>query len=91
MIRQLTAGPISETSFYKDCGEERARLGLPKDFDRLLPRAQMAHLADTGADADVIGNFLRLGTRVNCALSVEGSLRCVSSGINSYASFFSLV
>ena len=57
MIMQLRAGSIPETSFYKDWVEERPRLGLPKDCERLLHRAQMALLADTGADADVVGNF----------------------------------
>ena len=55
MIRQLRVDSIPETSFHMDWGEERGRLGLPKDFDRLLPRAQMALLADTGADAAVLG------------------------------------
>ena len=91
MIRQLIVGSIDDSSFFNDWGEERARLGLPRDFDHLLPRDKMALLAGTGAVADVIGNFLRLGARVNCARSVEDSIRCVSAGINSYATFRSLV
>ena len=87
MARQLRVGAIPETAYYKEWGEERARLGLPKDFDQKLPRAKMALLAGTGADAAVIGNFLRLGARANYVRSVEGSIRCVASGINSYASF----
>ena len=91
MIRQHRVGSIPEISFYKDWDEERARLGLPQDFDKLLPRTQVSTFAGTGADTAVIGNFIRLGKRVNCVRSVEGSLRCVASGVNSYASFFSLV
>ena len=91
MIRQLRADSIPETSFFKEWDEERARLGLPRDLGRLLRRAQMAQLAETWADTSAIENFLRLGARVNCVRSVDGSIRCVSSGINSYASFFSLV
>ena len=91
MIRQLRADSTPETSFYKDWDEERARLGLPQDFDKLLPRTHVSTLAGTGADTAVIGNFLRLGKRANCVRAAEGSLRCVSSGINSYASFCSLV
>ena len=91
MIKQLRVDSIPETSFYKEWDEERARLGLPKDFNRLLPRAQIGLLAATGEDTAAMENFLRLGARVNCVRSVDGSLRCVSSGINSYASFCSLV
>ena len=91
MVRQLRVDTVPETSYYREWDEERARLGLPKDFDQQLPRAKIALLAGTGADTAVIENFLRLGSRVNYVRSVEGSLRCVASGINSYASFCSLV
>ena len=70
---------MEETAFSNEWDEERARLGLPKDFDQLLPRAKISALAEIGADTAVIENFLRLGSRVNYIRSVEGSLRCVSS------------
>ena len=91
MIKQLRVDSVPETSYFKEWDIERARLGLPKDFSSRPPRAQMGLLADTGADTAVLEHFLLLGTRVNYVRSVEGSLRCVSSGINSYASFCSLV
>ena len=91
MIRQLRVDSIPETSIFKECGEERARLGLPNDFDIIPPRTQVSTLEETGADTAVFENFLRLGARANYVRSVEGSLRCVSSGINSYSSFCSQV
>ena len=51
----------------------------------------MALLAATGADSAAVEGFPLLGSRVNCVRSVAGSLWCVSSVINSYASFLSLL
>ena len=90
MIKQLRVDSVEETAFFKEWDEERARLGLPKDFDQLLPRAKISALAEIGADTAVIENFLLLGSRVNYVRSAQGSLRCVSSGINSYASYCTL-
>ena len=87
IIFQLRVDSVKETVFLKDRCDERARLCLPMDFDSLLPREKMYLLTATGADSAAIGRFPLLAGRANCVRPVAGSLRCVSSGINSYASF----
>ena len=51
----------------------------------------MRLLAGCGADPASIEDCLRLGAKGNAPRSVNGSIRCVSPGINSNASFSSLL
>ena len=55
-------------------GEERARLGIPQDFDSLLPMGRMALLSDTWAEVDTMGDFIRPG--------FPCQLRAVGGGIS---------
>ena len=91
MIAQLRVAALAETSFYKDwiaCG---TALGLPENSHSEIPRDRIRPLSFCGASSVSIEEFLRLWARVNALRSATGSLRCVSSGINSDASFCSLL
>ena len=48
MIKQLRVDSVEVAAFFKEWGEERARLGLPQDFDQLLPRKNIRPGCDWG-------------------------------------------
>ena len=56
-----------------------------------MPIVRIRSLAGCGAPSAAIENFRRLGARFNALRTVSGSLRFVSPGVNSYASFCSLL
>ena len=91
MISQLRVCSVEETSYYRDWSSLKTRLGLPTNYDALPPRGPMRALALCQADPATIEDFLRIGAKVNTIRSVAGSLRSVSSGINPYVSFCSLL
>ena len=91
MISQLRVCSVEETSFYLDWPPIKTRLGIPANYDTLPPREHMRVLALCQADPATLEDFLRLGAKVNSLRSVAGSLRSVSSGINSYVSFCALL
>ena len=62
----------------------------PPDFDTKLPLTKTKLLAGTNAPAASLERFLALGAKIDILRSVGSSLRCVSSGLNSYASFCTL-
>ena len=78
-------GAIQQASFYKDWISLSAKLGLRKGFGSSISNEHMRPLSGFGADSASIDDFLILGAYVNALRSVNGSIRCVSSGINSYA------
>ena len=57
MIRQLRVGSIPETSFYKDWGDGRVLLGLPKDFDHLPPGLRWPAWSTRGRTRMSLGTF----------------------------------
>ena len=91
MIKQLRVVSVEETSYYRDWAALKDRLGLPANFDSLPPREHIRVLALCRADPAILEDFLRLGAKVNALRSLGGSLRSVSSGINSYVSFCTLL
>ena len=78
---------VPEPTAFKEWEAQRMSLGLPADFDTLLPSTKNRLLANSGNRTSEIEHFLELGTRVNILRSVGGSLRCLSSGLMSYAKF----
>ena len=91
LIHQLRVDSVQETQIYKDWVKLRILLDLPEDFDSLLPLARVK-LLDTKRDRGLLlEEFLKLGSQINILRSVGSSLRCVSSGLNSFASFSALL
>ena len=90
LTKQLRVESIHQTSYYKAWISLAERLCLPKGFENSLPNERMRLLVGFGADAASIKDFLRLGANVSAIRSANGSLMCVSSGTNYYASFSSL-
>ena len=64
---------------------------IPENYDSILPLSGNRILARSNAPPLEIETFLDVGANVNIIRSVGPSLRCVSSGINSYASFCALL
>ena len=83
MIKQLMVCSVERTSYYRDWVALKARIGFPANYDALPPRGHIRVLALCRAEPDVLDGFLRLGSNVPAIRSVAGSLRRVSSGINS--------
>ena len=91
MIQQLRVCSVEETSYYKDWVSLKSKLGLPENYDNLTPKEHIRSLGLCRADPALLLDFLRLGAKVLALRSVAGSLRSVSSGINSYASFCTII
>ena len=87
MAPQLMVCSVEGTSYYRDWASLKTRLALPANYDALPPREHMRVLALCRAEHAALEDFLRLGARVDAMRSVAGSLRCFSSGINSYLAF----
>ena len=66
-------------------------LGLPANFESLTPLAKTNALATCGAPEHLISEFLDTSDRINILRSVQGSLRSVASGVNSYLRFCNLL
>ena len=90
-IAQLRVDSVPETTAFKEWEAKRMSLGLPSDFDTLLPLTKNRLLANSGNRTSEIEHFLELGDRVNIIRSVGVSLRFLSSGLMSYANFCSLL
>ena len=82
---------VDKTQIHSEWGELRQKLLLPPDFDTKIPLTKTKMLASTNAPAALLGSFLEPGAEINILRSVGSSLRCVSSGINSYVSFRTLL
>ena len=91
LTSQLRVDSVRETDAFREWESERMSLGLPSDFDTLLPLTKIRLIANSGNRAAEIEHFVELGARVNALRSVGGSLRCLSSGLTSYANFCSLL
>ena len=90
LISQLRVDSVDGASVFEEWSAERASLGLPVDFDN-LPLNKTRMLANSGNRASEVERFLELGDMVNILLSVGGALRCLSSGLTSYANFCALL
>ena len=90
-ISRVRVGSVSEMAVFKEWEAVRASLGLLLDFDQLLPLTKTRLPANSGNRASEVEHFLELGARVNIARSVGGSIRCLPSGLTSYANFCSLL
>ena len=55
------------------------------------PMGKIARLAVAGADSSTLESYRHMGARMKCVRPVSAPLRCVDSGVNSYAAFCSLV
>ena len=91
ITKQLRTDSVKQTGFYKDWINTGAHIGLPKGFEEQRPNEQMRLLTISGADPASTEYFLRMGAKVNALRLVNGSIRCVSSGINSCVSFSTLM
>ena len=91
LTKPLRADSIQQTIYYKDWVSLAAKLGLPKEFVNSPHNEHRRRLSGCGDDPASIGDFLRLGAWANARRPVNGSLICFSSGIDSYASFSSLI
>ena len=90
LISQLRADSVDGASVFREWDAERNSLGLPIDFDMLLPLSKTRMLSNSGNMASEGEHFLELDARVNIMRSVGGSPRCLSSGLTPYANFCSL-
>ena len=90
LVHSLRFDHISETPTFKAWLLLRNELGLPASYEDAMPRERIRALARSDADPTKIEEFLRLGTKINILRNVASSMRCVSSGINSYAAFCAL-
>lgn len=91
LISQLMVDSINDTSVFKDWDRARLSLGLPEDFDSLLPLPKSRLSARSGNRPSGVEQFLELGDNVNILRSAGGSLRFLSSGLALYANFCSLI
>ena len=85
LIKLLRVDSVEECQLFKQWDALRQQLGLPPNFDKLLPLTRNRLLLHSGERGPLIEDFLRLGGRINILRSVASSLRCLASGLNSYA------
>ena len=84
LVRDMKAPTLAETKFasLRDALQQKAL--LPPNFDNLTPKAKTTAIAQSTADHNDILNFCDLQAKFNILRAVQGSLRSVASGINSY-------
>ena len=87
LIRDLRVKTLDQSPIYLRWVRLKEALDLPDNFDRLKPAARATALATCGAPAHMTLEFLDIGARINILRSVQGSLRSVASGLNSYLRF----
>ena len=87
MIKLLRGDSVGDCELFKHRDSLRQQIGLPPNYDKLLPLTRNRLLLHSGERGPLIEDFLRLGDRINMLRSVASSLRCLSSGRNSYANF----
>ena len=86
LITQLRVDSVEETQTFKGWVNIRQQLYLPGNFDSLLP-LERVRLLDRRRDVGhTLEEFLRLGSQINILRLVGSRLRCVASGLNSFAS-----
>ena len=87
MIKLLRVDSVEECELFKQWDVLRQQLELPPDFNKLLPLTRNRLLLRANGQRATVEDFLRLGGKLNILRSVASSLRCLSSGLNSYANF----
>ena len=90
LISDLRVKTLAESPAMKRLSALKEALDLPKNFDLLKPTKRTDALATCGAPDHMITDFLDATARVNILRSVQGSLRSVASGLNSYLRFCAL-
>ena len=70
LISQLRVGAVAGASVFREWEAERGSVGLPIDFDMLLPLAKTRMLANSGNMASEVEHFLELGDKVNILRAV---------------------
>ena len=91
LIHQLRVDSVQGAQIYKDWVKLRILLDPPGNFDSLLPLARVSLLDAKRDRRQLLEEFLRLCIQINFLRSAGSSLRCVSSGRNSVASFSALL
>ena len=91
LVMQHRVDSVEKTHIHSEWDDLRRKLLLPPDFDTKLPLTKTNLLACTNAPTSPLESFLALGAKINNIRSVGSTLRCVSSWINSYVSFCTLL
>ena len=82
---------IDSTVFAQNHRAARSELELDSAYDNAGPAARIRLLRASRASPDVLTSFLNTGAQINTLRQVQGSLRCVSAGVQCWASFCDLV
>ena len=91
IITPLSVNTVGESVFASELSDFGTKLGIPPKFPERTHKAKMEYLALLDCNPEDTESYLRVAARVNLLRSAGSSLRFVCPGINSYASFFSLV
>ena len=87
LVMQLRADSVEKHTFTPNGAiSGRSSFPPPPDFDTKLPITKTKLLAGANAPEASLERFHALGAKINIIRSVSSSLRCVSSGVNSYVS-----
>ena len=87
LIPDLRAKILSEDPINIRRNDLMVQLGLPANFDTLMPVAKTFALGACGAPEHLVTEFMDTSARINILRTVQGSLRSVASGLNSYLRF----
>ena len=90
LAHSLRFDHLSETPTFKAWLLLMGELGLPASYEDAMHTGRIRALTRPDADPTKIDEFLRLGAKINILRNVASSMRCVSSGVNSYAAFCAL-
>ena len=87
LLRKFQSDRLEDATLFREYGADRGRLGLQTDFDTLTPLRRTQQLAIATSEGMGRRIFLKAAEKMNIIRAVQGSLRCVASGVRSFVEF----